>query len=112
MENFSGSNTSVFTASFTKDYTEMLERDPESGPLYQIIGNTQSIMANRISYFFNLNGPSIAVDTACSASLVALHLACQSLRRSESKQAIVGGANLILSPDMMIKMTPMRYEEI
>jgi acyl transferase domain-containing protein len=111
MENLSGSSTSVFTASFTKDYTEMLERDPESGPLYQTIGNAQSIMANRISYFFNLNGPSIAVDTACSASLVALHLACQSLRCSESKQAIVGGANLIFSPDMMIRMTPMRYEE-
>ncbi|OBT45611.1 Type I Iterative Polyketide synthase (PKS) [Pseudogymnoascus sp. WSF 3629] len=109
LEGLNGSNTSVFTASFTKDYTEMLERDPERGPLYQTLGNAQSIMANRISYFFNLNGPSIAVDTACSASLVALHLACQSLRCAESKQAIVGGANLIFSPDMMIKMTPMRF---
>lgn len=55
-------------------------------------------IANRVSYFFNFNGPSMAVDTACSSSLAALHLACESLKKGESQYAIVGGVNLYLHP--------------
>jgi acyl transferase domain-containing protein len=57
------------------------------------------MLSNRLSYFYNLSGPSVTVDTACSASLVALNLACQSLRAGECSSAIVGGVNYILDPD-------------
>ncbi|UCH94697.1 MAG: SDR family NAD(P)-dependent oxidoreductase [Candidatus Aminicenantes bacterium] len=55
-------------------------------------------IANRVSYFFNFQGPSMAVDTACSSSLTAIHLACESLKREECELALAGGVNLILSP--------------
>jgi acyl transferase domain-containing protein len=86
----------------------MLARDPEVGPAYQATGNGQAILSNRISYFFDLKGPSITIDTACSASLTALHLACQSLRTGESEMAIVGGTNMIFSPDIMVAMSLLR----
>lgn len=60
--------------------------------------STHSSIANRVSYFFNLHGPSIAIDTACSSSIVALHSACESLRMGECKLAIAGGVNLTLHP--------------
>ncbi len=68
-------------------------------------GAALSIAANRISYFFDLHGPSIAVDTACSSSLVAVHLACRSLRAGECDLALAGGVNLILSPAHSIAFT-------
>ena len=74
-------------------------------------GHSRATLSNRLSYFFNLHGPSVTVDTACSASLVALHLACQSLRTGDSRRAVVAGANVILSHEIMIAMSMMRYEE-
>ncbi|MDX8047242.1 SDR family NAD(P)-dependent oxidoreductase [Gracilibacillus sp. S3-1-1] len=56
-------------------------------------------LANRISYFMNLQGPSLAVDTACSSSLTAIHLACESLKKGECHTAIAGGVNLIVHPE-------------
>ncbi|MGY4996982.1 SDR family NAD(P)-dependent oxidoreductase [Streptomyces sp. 900105245] len=55
-------------------------------------------VANRVSYFFDFHGPSLAVDSACSSSLTAVHLACESLRRGECRTAVAGGVNLILHP--------------
>ena len=55
-------------------------------------------IANRISYFFNFQGPSMPIDTACSSSLVAIHMACESLKRNESQLAVAGGVNLYLHP--------------
>ncbi|KAI0009070.1 putative polyketide synthase [Xylariaceae sp. FL0662B] len=106
-----GSETCCFVGSFCGDYTDMLSRDPDSMPFYQATssGHSRAIIANRLSYFFNLRGPSATIDTACSSSLVALHLACQSLRTGESKQALVAGANVILSHEMTISMTMMRF---
>jgi acyl transferase domain-containing protein len=65
------------------------------------------MLANRLSYFFDLRGPSITLDTACSSGLVALHEACKSIRNGEVKQALIGGANLILDPDQTTVMSSM-----
>ncbi|KAI1502944.1 hypothetical protein F5X99DRAFT_137710 [Biscogniauxia marginata] len=109
LDDVSGSSTGVFIGTSNHDYEHMLLKDPDSVPLYHAVGVSASIMANRISHFFNLRGPSVTVDTACSSSLVALHQACQSLRLGESRQAIVGGANLILEPGMLIPMSSLRF---
>lgn len=61
-------------------------------------GNARSIIANRVSYLLGLTGPSMAVDSACSSSMLAIHLACQSLHTGESDRVFAGGVNLILSP--------------
>jgi acyl transferase domain-containing protein/acyl carrier protein len=65
-------------------------------------GTALSIAANRISYVFDLHGPSVTVDTACSSSLMAVHLACRSLRSGEACLALAGGANVLLSPDVSV----------
>lgn len=105
----SGSKTSCFVGCFTKDYEEMQRRDMELAPKYQSTGASQTMLSNRLSYFFNLKGPSVSLDTACSSGLVAVHLACQSLRAGESSMAIAGGSNLMLSPDIQIEMSDMHF---
>ncbi len=69
---------------------------------YSNTGGSSSIAANRISYCFDLRGPSVAVDTACSSSLVAVHLACESIHRGESRMALAGGVNALLMPDFSV----------
>ena len=101
-DSLGGSSTGVFAGQCAIDYHRLLYRDfdyigPHSGT-----GTTMSITANRLSYLLNLRGPSMAVDAACSSAAIAVHLACQSLRTKESNLCIVGGVNLILSPDSMI----------
>lgn len=76
----SGTRTGVFASSFSDDYARMLSKDPDCAPRHTGIGTACSIVPNRLSWFFNLRGPSIHVDTACSSGLVALDMACQSMR--------------------------------
>lgn len=98
MEDVVGSNTSCYVGSFTKDYSEMLAAgQAEEIPLYYGIGTGTAILSNRISWFFDLRGPSISIDTACSSSLVALHLGCQSLRTGESTMVSQGKSNEALT---------------
>ncbi|KAF2257594.1 putative polyketide synthase [Lojkania enalia] len=93
-----GSPTGVYVGQWSSDYSEILARDPEYQELYHTIGIGAAITSNRVSYFFNLRGPSFTVDTGCSASLVALHNAVQSLRSGESTMSLVGGVNILLDP--------------
>ena len=104
LESVKSSNTSVYVATFTHDYENMMYKDPISLPKYSMTGVGQAIVSNRISFLLDLHGPSITLDTGCSGSLVALHQACQSLKVGESDMALVGGTNLIISPDTMIPM--------
>jgi len=80
MQAISGSSASVFTGSFSMDYMLQLTRDPEDPPPYAAVGFGLSMLANRISWFFNLRGPSIGLDSACSSTATAIDVACQSLR--------------------------------
>ncbi|GAA0952513.1 type I polyketide synthase [Actinocorallia libanotica] len=89
--------TGVFVGAIADEYA-VLSRTSEPGR-HTLTGTTRGIIANRVSYTLGLTGPSIAVDTAQSSSLVAVHLACESLRRGESALALAGGVNLIVDPD-------------
>ena len=84
-----GSNTSVYVGSFVNDYVGILTKDPEFPVKYKATGTSNTMLANRLSWFFDLQGPSVTLDTACSSSLNALHLACQSLRMGESTMVCV-----------------------
>jgi len=98
-----GSSTGVFIGMMSNEYEEFLGSKPDEFDVYDVPGNTYSIAANRISYQFDLCGPSLTVDTACSSSLVCVHLACQSLRNQECGMALAGGVNAIVSPYPSIK---------
>src|SRR5947209_684966 len=94
----SGSATGVYIGASAIDYSDLRIGDPAGADSYFMTGSTLSILANRISYVFDLRGPSLAVDTACSSSLVALHHACEAIRGKRIASAIVGGVNLLLAP--------------
>ena len=66
------------------DYSRMLAKDPDDVPTYGVLGAAPSILANRVSWYYDLHGPSIHVDTACSSSMVAVDLACQSIINGDS----------------------------
>lgn len=100
LDEIRGSRTGVWVGHFTSDYKEMLYRDPDGAPAYAATGLQKTSLANRLSWLWDLRGPSFTLDTACSSSLVALHVACQSLRLGECDMAIVGGSNLLLGPDV------------
>ena len=105
LKEVAGSQTAVFAGSFFHDYYDAMMRDPETLPRYCLTGNGSAMLANRVSHFFDLRGPSVTVDTGCSTGVTALHLACQSLRTGESNMAVVGGANVILNPDNFVAMS-------
>ncbi|KAI1416801.1 hybrid PKS-NRPS PsoA [Hypoxylon sp. FL1857] len=97
-----GTSTGVFVGQMTDDYYALLLRDVDNAPQHTSTGTSRSMMANRVSHFFNLKGLSLGIDTACSSSLVALHQAVQSLRNGDSQMAIVAGVNIILGPENYI----------
>ncbi|CAK0771684.1 (acyl-carrier-protein) S-malonyltransferase [Gammaproteobacteria bacterium] len=100
-----GSDTGVFIGISTDDYSERQFADRDRISPYAGPGKALSIAANRISYQFDLHGPSMAIDTACSSSLVALHQAALALRGGDCTLALVGGVNLLLSPNMSIALS-------
>ncbi|MGU3541061.1 SDR family NAD(P)-dependent oxidoreductase [Methylobacterium sp. A54F] len=93
-----GSNIGVFVGASSLDYGNLRILDSASGDAYAATGNTLSILSNRISYIFDLKGPSFTVDTACSSSLVALDNAVQAIRTGRVDTAVVAGVNVLASP--------------
>ncbi|HWY18788.1 MAG TPA: SDR family NAD(P)-dependent oxidoreductase, partial [Solirubrobacteraceae bacterium] len=94
-----GSRTGVFVGAIACDYADLLQApDGEAITRHAFTGLHRSIIANRVSYTFGLHGPSLTVDTGQSSSLVAVHLACESLRKGESELALAGGVQLNISP--------------
>ncbi|NDJ18418.1 beta-ketoacyl synthase N-terminal-like domain-containing protein [Myxacorys almedinensis] len=104
-EQLAGSQTGVFVGIASSDYSQQQFSCPDAIDAYAGTGNAHSMAANRLSYLLDLRGPSLAVDTACSASLVAVHLASQSLHSQDCDVAIVGGVNLILNPQLTIALS-------
>uniref|UniRef100_A0A4E9E756 Uncharacterized protein n=1 Tax=Gibberella zeae TaxID=5518 RepID=A0A4E9E756_GIBZA len=98
----SGTQTSCYVGNFTGDFPNLQARDNEGPSVYHATGLSSSLASNRISWFYNLRGPSMTIDTACSSSLTAFHLACQSIRTGEAEMSVVAGANLMFGPDMSI----------
>ena len=109
LEAVAGSDTSCYIGNFTTDYREMLFRDPDAAPLYSMSGSGQELISNRLSWFYDLRGPSFTLGTACSSSLVALHQGCQSIRTGESSMAVVGASNLLLNPDMFLVLSNQNF---
>ncbi|APA10781.1 hypothetical protein sscle_07g055510 [Sclerotinia sclerotiorum 1980 UF-70] len=109
IESVSNTNTSVYTGSFGDDYKSFSTKDPQFGGQYSASSVSANMLANRISWYFNLRGESINMDTACSSTLVAFHTACERLRSRESNMAIVAGSNLFLSPDMAMSLNNQNF---
>ncbi|WP_245392354.1 type I polyketide synthase [Salinicola endophyticus] len=93
-----GSQCGVFMGVASLDYSYRMADDMSAIDTSTATGNTSSIASNRISYLFDLHGPSMSMDTACSSSLVAFHQACQSIRSGETEMALAGGISLHLHP--------------
>lgn len=97
------SSSGVFMGLASSDYSKLLaERSESEIDAYLATGNSHSMAAGRISYLLGWQGPSVAVDTACSSALTAVHFAIQSLRAGECDLALAGAANCILTPDSSI----------
>lgn len=88
----------VYAGASGLDHSTARMFDAASADAYFMIGNTLSLISNRVSHAFDLRGPSLTIDTACSSSLVALHHACEALRGGQIEMAVVVGVNMLLSP--------------
>lgn len=94
------SRTGVFVGVSSTDYVRLVSASAQQkSTIWDNTGGSSSIIANRISYFLDIQGPSIVIDTACSSSLVAVHLACRSLSTWDCDIVLVGGTNVLISPE-------------
>lgn len=94
------SRTGVFVGVSSTDYVRLVSASAQQkSTIWDNTGGSSSIIANRISYFLDIQGPSIVIDTACSSSLVSVHLACRSLSTWDCDIALVGGTNVLISPE-------------
>ena len=104
LESVSGKDVGVFVGISAHDYGDVQiypgNREHITG--HSNVGTANSIAANRVSFQYNLKGPSLVVDTACSSALTAVHLACQSIRSGESSLVLAGGVQLLLTPEITI----------
>ncbi|TVY76085.1 Highly reducing polyketide synthase, partial [Lachnellula suecica] len=109
LDQLAGSQTGCYVGAYTSDWRETQFRDAESAPLYSINGTGFEFLSDKVSWFYDLKGPSMTIDTACSSSLVALHQACQSLQSGSSNMAIVGGTSLLLNPDVFLYLSNQKF---
>ena len=100
-----GSRVGVYVGAGWNDYDRLTTRNASTTTLHTAPGMAMDMLAERISYFLGLRGPSMVVQTGCSSSLVALHLACQALRAGEIQAAFVGGAQLMFDPFVSIALS-------
>jgi acyl transferase domain-containing protein len=101
----SGTEVGVYVGASLTEYAHGFIGDPAAGDSHFATGNSLAVIANRISYIFDLRGPSVTFDTACSSSLVALNAACGALRSGRVETAIVAGINIISAPTSFISFS-------
>ncbi|KAI1341909.1 hypothetical protein F5Y15DRAFT_351197 [Xylariaceae sp. FL0016] len=110
ISDIASSSMGCYMATCVRDYAAIRAIDPDDYPRYEANGSMGTAMiSNRISWFFDIKGPSLTLDTACSSSLVALHLAVQSIRTGESNMALVGATNLILMPHTSNHLSTLQF---
>jgi acyl transferase domain-containing protein len=102
---YRGKPIGCFVGGNTGEWSEHLGRDPQAYGMHRTTGRGGFSLANRLSYEYDLKGPSMSLETACSSSLVALHQACQAIRGGDCAAALVGGANLIRTPSLTLDLT-------
>ena len=102
-----GSQTGVYIGCFMQDnlLTQMSPGAKSQAGTYTAVSSTMTMISNRLSYVFDLRGPSLTMDTACSSSLVAVHQACLGLRSGDCDMAIAGGINVMFRPEVMMMMS-------
>ncbi|KAI0197537.1 polyketide synthase PksD [Astrocystis sublimbata] len=109
VEQVAGSDTAVFSSSMAEDFMRIVSKDPDQAPMNTPTGTTPCMLANRLSWYFDLTGPSIQVNTACSSSMIAMDLACRSLQSGQSSMALVTGCNVLLSPETSMYLSNMNF---
>ncbi|KAF2807319.1 ketoacyl-synt-domain-containing protein [Mytilinidion resinicola] len=105
LKSVAGSKTGVYIGCFSDDHRILTLKDPERLSKYAGTGTEMSILANRLSWWFDFKGPSFNIDNACASGLTAFHLACQSLRNGETSMALVGGSNLMTSIEQFLLLS-------
>ncbi|MFB7919577.1 SDR family NAD(P)-dependent oxidoreductase, partial [Streptomyces sp. NPDC056061] len=103
-----GSQSGVFVGTNGSDYSILMRNATDGYEGHLATGSAASVVSGRLSYVFGLEGPAVTVDTACSASLVALHLAVQALRTGECELALAGGATVMATPGTFIEFSRQR----
>ncbi|UMP03508.1 NmvAIII [Amycolatopsis sp. EV170708-02-1] len=103
-----GSRTGVYVGGNGTDYSEVLQETPDGVAGYLGIGSAASVASGRLAYTFGLEGPALTIDTACSASLVALHLACQGLRHGDCTMALAAGVTVMSTPGFLVEFSRQR----
>ncbi|MGB3476654.1 MAG: acyltransferase domain-containing protein, partial [Mycobacterium sp.] len=103
-ETLSGIRSAVMMGVYYTEYQGISAANPDAIDGYSATGNAHAVAVGRIAYLLGLRGPAVAMDSACSSSLVTIHMACQSLRMRESDLALAGGVSLILRPETQVAM--------
>lgn len=102
----SGKKVGVYVSAFNFDFKELLENG-NVVEAHHSTGTSAAVISNRISYYYDLKGPSMEIDTACSGSLTAIHTACQSIILDDCEMALAGGVSMILTPTRQIAFSEM-----
>nr|WP_051810214.1 polyketide synthase [Streptomyces sp. NRRL S-378] len=103
-----GTDTGVFAGLMYHDYANAVQKLPEGVDGFLGLGKSGSVFSGRVSYLYDLSGPSVTVDTACSSSLVTLHMAAQALRSGECSMALAGGVAVMATPDAFVGFSSQR----
>ncbi|KAI1127899.1 hypothetical protein F5Y10DRAFT_242011 [Nemania abortiva] len=104
LDRLNGSDTAVLGVTSTDDYARFISKDVDQAPRMAATGTAPAMLPNKVSWFFNLHGPSLLVDTACSSSMVAIDMACQYIHNGYATSAVVVGSNLMLGPECSVML--------